>query len=88
MADKKPVWVDKQAHAILKAYARAQKISMVDVASKLVLERLTELTADAGLVSQNEKTDQTVPTAQARATSKRKATQGKNVRFLGGVWLV
>ena len=88
MADKKPVWVDKHAHAILKAYARSQKVSMVEVASKLVLERLTELTADAGLVSENEKVEGAVAPAFARATTKRKATQGKNVRFLGGVWLV
>lgn len=49
MAGKKPVWVDEEAHAILKQYSKLVKSSMVDVASKLVLERLGELDPDAGL---------------------------------------
>lgn len=49
MAGKKPVWVDEEAHAILKKYSKLVKCSMVDVASKLVSERLGELDPDAGL---------------------------------------
>ncbi len=49
MAGKKPVWVDEDAHAILKIYAKLTKSSMVDVASKLVLRRLPELSPEAGL---------------------------------------
>lgn len=49
MAKKKPVWVDEDAHAILKHYSKLVKSSMVDVASDMVLSKLDELPADAGL---------------------------------------
>lgn len=87
-ADKKPVWVDKYAHTILKAYARSQGASMVDIASQLVLEQLNELSADAGLVSENEKLNSVIAPAVNRAKKKKRATQGKDVKFIGGVWLV
>jgi hypothetical protein len=37
---KKPVWVDEDAHAILKEWALLTRTSMVDAASALVLESL------------------------------------------------
>lgn len=37
---KKPVWVDEDAHVILKEWATLTRQSMVDVASQLVLETL------------------------------------------------
>ena len=43
MADKKPVWVDEDAHGLLKAYAKQIKKPMVEVASRLVLDRLEDL---------------------------------------------
>jgi len=43
MADKKPVWVDEDAHGLLKAYAKQIKKPMVEVASRLVLDRLDDL---------------------------------------------
>lgn len=61
MAKKKPVWVDEDAHAILKHYSKLVKSSMVDVASDMVLSRLDELPADAGL---------SVPASHAAAAAK------------------
>jgi hypothetical protein len=46
---KKPVWVDEDAHGILKQYSKLVKSSMVDVASDMVLDKLGDLPADAGL---------------------------------------
>lgn len=51
MSGKKPVWVDEDAHAILKAYARITKNSMVEVASSLVLEKLSQLDPSSGLTT-------------------------------------
>ncbi|TVQ97234.1 MAG: hypothetical protein EA398_14785 [Deltaproteobacteria bacterium] len=48
-ADKKPVWVDEDAHRILKAWAKILKRPMVEVASELVLSRLDSLDPSAGL---------------------------------------
>lgn len=39
-ADKKPVWLDDQAHTILKDYAKLVKKSATDVTSDLVLNYL------------------------------------------------
>ncbi|MCB9519854.1 MAG: hypothetical protein H6700_11075 [Myxococcales bacterium] len=49
-AGKKPVWVDEDAHAILKQYSKLTKASMVEVASNLVLSRLHDLDPASGLV--------------------------------------
>lgn len=46
---KKPVWVDEEAHVILKEYSKLAKVSMVDIASQLVLDRLRDLSPEAGL---------------------------------------
>ena len=81
---KKPVWVDQEAHAILKAYSKLSKKAMVDVASELVLTRLGELSPDAGL--------QSTPAAPAKKTTKsskpKLRKEDRTVRYLGGVWLV
>ena len=45
-SDKKPVWVEEEAHAILKRYGSLVKKPMADVASELVLQHLSELSAD------------------------------------------
>lgn len=50
-ADNKPVWVDEDAHRLLKSWAKAQKRPMVEVASELVLQRLGELDPSAGLIT-------------------------------------
>lgn len=50
-ADNKPVWVDEDAHRLLKSWAKAQKRPMVEVASELVLQRLGELDPAAGLIT-------------------------------------
>jgi hypothetical protein len=49
MSDKKPVWVDESAHAILKQYSKLTKESMVDVASRLVIDHLDDLDPASGL---------------------------------------
>ena len=47
--DKMPVWVDEEAHGILKAYAKTQKQSMVSFASELILNRIDSLDPSSGL---------------------------------------
>lgn len=47
MSEKKPVWVDLDAHQMLKEYADLTKQSMVELASELVLNHLDELESDA-----------------------------------------
>lgn len=47
MSEKKPVWVDLDAHQMLKEYADLTKQSMVELASELVLNHLDELEGDA-----------------------------------------
>lgn len=42
---KKPVWVDEEAHSVLKEWAGLTRTSMVDAASALVLESLAEAEA-------------------------------------------
>ncbi len=54
MAGKKPVWVDEEAHIILKQFAKVTKNSMVDVASRLVLDKLSHLEPGAGLTTEVE----------------------------------
>jgi len=49
MAGKKPVWVDEDAHAILKKFAKLTRNSMVEVASALVLDKLSQLDPASGL---------------------------------------
>lgn len=49
MAKKKPVWVDEDAHAVLKQYSKKIKTSMADVASDMVLSKIDDLPADAGI---------------------------------------
>lgn len=44
-ADKKPVWLDEQAHAILKDFAKLVKKSATDVTSDLVIQHLHMLDA-------------------------------------------
>ena len=90
---------------------------MVDIASRLVLERLAELSPDAGLeavvVAPVEEEDEPTPvvaakpimaartmaaptakpkkrtsTTKAKRPQKRLPGEDKNVRFLGGIWLV
>lgn len=41
---KKPVWVDEEAHVVLKEWAALTRSSMVDAASALVLESLAGIT--------------------------------------------
>lgn len=97
MADKKPVWVDEDAHAILKAYSAITKESMVEIASRLVLDHLAEL--EAGFAS--EPAPATVATESAPveraarpaaraayAEPPRSRAENDGVRYLGGVWLV
>jgi len=104
MATKKPVWVDEDAHAILKRYAKLTKSSMVDVASRLVLERLNDLSPDAGLTEPVEPAPAPVPAEPVSTKpapvprpiqqAKRKPRKpmpdpnDKNVRFVGGIWIV
>ncbi len=104
MATKKPVWVDEDAHAILKRYAKMTKSSMVDVASRLVLSRLNDLSPDAGLTEPEEPAPapvevepvSTKPALKPRPITpvKRKPRKpmpdpnDKNVRFVGGIWIV
>ena len=54
-ADKKPVWLDDQAHTILKEYAKLIKKSATDVTSDLVIQHLASLEEGA----------QSAPAAQA-----------------------
>jgi len=49
--NKKPVWVDEEAHSILKAYAKLNGRSMLDMASELVLTRLADLDPEEGLTA-------------------------------------
>jgi hypothetical protein len=49
---KKPVWVEEEAHVILKEWAALTRISMVDVASQLVLENLRADGATEGLIGE------------------------------------
>lgn len=65
MAGKKPVWVDEEAHLILKQYSKLTKTSMVEVASTLVLEKLSQLEPGAGL-EQDAAEGETGSTATAR----------------------
>ena len=104
MATKKPVWVDEDAHAILKRYAKLTKSSMVEVASRLVLDRLNDLSPDAGLTVPAEPeiapkvaepvSNKPAPTPRPiqKATRKprkpRPDPNDKNTRFVGGIWLV
>lgn len=42
-SDRRPVWLDEEAHLLLKQYAKLVKTSMTEVTSRLVLDRLDEL---------------------------------------------
>lgn len=48
-SDRKPVWLEEDAHLILKQYAKLAKTSMTEVTSQLVLEHLTELDETSGV---------------------------------------
>jgi hypothetical protein len=100
MADKKPVWVDEDAHAILKAYSAITKESMVEIASRLVVDHLAELEAGfpaeaaapaAAAAAEPAKAERSAPRAAARpipVEPPRSRTENDGVRYLGGVWLV
>lgn len=51
-SDRKPVWLEEDAHLILKQYAKLAKTSMTEVTSRLVLDHLTELDNASGAESQ------------------------------------
>lgn len=70
MAGKKPVWVDEDAHTILKQFARVTKNSMVDVASRLVLEKLSQLEPGAGLQPAEEEGVEASPETARPSTAK------------------
>lgn len=42
-SDRKPVWLDEDAHLILKQFAKLEKTSMTEVTSQLVLDHLASL---------------------------------------------
>lgn len=46
-SDRKPVWLDEDAHLILKQYAKFVKTSMTEVTSQLVLDHLAKLDGSA-----------------------------------------
>lgn len=98
MSDKKPVWVDESAHAILKQYSKLTKESMVDVASRLVLDHLDDLDPSSGLAGAEAKAPAPAPEAAKRPARAPQAptpvqrprvpkADGSN-RFLGGVWFI
>jgi hypothetical protein len=66
MANKKPVWVDEDAHGLLKAYAKQIKKPMVEVASRLVLDRLEDL---EGAEASAEAAQAPAPTAEEAAAT-------------------
>lgn len=104
MSGKKPVWVDEDAHAILKQYAKLTKASMVEVASNLVLEKLSQLDPSSGLqtaVASEAAPRAAAPMVQKPVAVNAPAAKGKrkqranatdptaaDVRFVGGIWLV
>lgn len=104
MSGKKPVWVDEDAHAILKKYAKLTKNSMVEVASTLVLEKLSQLDPSSGLTTEaaEEKPVRTAgpivtkPVAvNKKSNAKKRKTRRElpdpnaaDVRFVGGIWMV
>jgi hypothetical protein len=99
MSDKKPVWVDESAHAILKEYAKLTKEPMVEVASRLVLDHLGDLDPNAGLSAASEPRAAAIPapepnkraslaTPAAPPRPRPTRTELDGTRFLGGVWLV
>ncbi len=104
MAGKKPVWVDEEAHGVLKRYSKLVKSSMVEVASNLVLQNLENLDPEAGLEAAPAapaapvQLDTARPTVTAPSTvEKQKSRKPRrnrpdphdaNTRFVGGIWLV
>ena len=79
MSDKKPVWVDEEAHVILKTYSKLTKESMVDVASRLVLENLKELSPSTDMAPRDAAPASSRPPATrsaARASSAPAAVSG------------
>jgi hypothetical protein len=100
MSGKKPVWVDESAHAILKEYASLTKTSMVETASRLVLEKLSQLDVAAAAAAEAEASSgpisvQKPVTVKATTTNRRRKARSTvtdlnspDVRFVGGVWLV
>ena len=68
MSGKKPVWVDEEAHTILKKYSKIIKTSMVEVASKLVLDKLGQLDPAAGLATSEAAPSAAAPKAVAAAS--------------------
>lgn len=103
MSGKKPVWVDENAHAILKEYAQITKESMVDVASALVLQHLQSLSPEAGLPAETESRgggETSLASSnemRAFAARPRKAAPARprpvdgpdaRVRYVGGIWVV
>ncbi|MFT4704196.1 MAG: hypothetical protein ACI81R_001892 [Bradymonadia bacterium] len=102
MSQKKPVWVDEEAHSILKRYSKLVKSAMVDVASRLVVERLNDLDPASGLetsapapapVLDTARPQATAPASDrpkkpARAKAPRPDLIDENTRFVGGIWIV
>lgn len=60
MSERKPVWMDEEAHGILKTYSKLVKRSMADVTTELVMQHVDTLPEDAGL-------DASAPAAAERA---------------------
>ena len=98
LSDKKPVWVDESAHAILKQYSKLTKESMVDVASRLVIDHLDDLDPASGLggaepkvaapAAETSKRPARAPQAAIPAQRPRLPKADGNDRFLGGVWFI
>ena len=104
MAGKKPVWVDEEAHSVLKRYSKLVKASMVEVASSLVVEHLDTLSPEAGLEAAPAQSaapqhlDTARPTVTTPSTVKKQSARkpkarrpdpnDASTRFVGGIWLV
>lgn len=100
MAGKKPVWVDEDAHAILKAYSKLNKRSMLDIASDLVLNRLNTLLEEpkaeeapveevaAAPAPEVKEEVKVKPEPRKKIKPVRPSRDDGDVRYLGGVWLV
>lgn len=70
MSDRKPVWMDEEAHGIVKTYSKLVKRSMADVTTELVMKHLDSLPAGAGLVDE-------APEASAPAEEPAKAAKAE-----------
>ncbi len=71
--DKMPVWVDEEAHGVLKAFAKVKKQSMVSFASDLILNQIDSLDPAAGLSGEDAPAPAPVVAAEPAAAPKAEA---------------